>query len=74
MMLPTKQIRNSIRNAQVNLTQLFKRNDIKFIQTKQLYEKDKNEMHKFDLFVHRLNNLKASKSIVTMPIINRNMW
>lgn len=69
-----QQIRNSIRNAQVDLTQLFKRNDIKFIQTKQLYEKDKNEMHKFDLFVHRLNNLKASKSIVTMPVINRNMW
>lgn len=69
-----QQIRNSIRNAQVDLIQLFKRNDIKFIQTKQLHEKDKNEMHKFDLFVHRLNNLKASKSIVTMPVINRNMW
>ena len=69
-----QQIRNSIRNAQVDLTQLFKRNDIKFIQTKQLYEKDKNEMHKFDLFVQRLSNIKASKSIVTMPIINRNMW
>lgn len=68
-----QQIRNSIRNAQVDLTQLFRRNDIKFIQTKQLYANDKNEMQKFDSFVHRLNNIKASNFIATMPNMNRNM-
>lgn len=68
-----QQIRNSIRNAHVDLTQLFRRNDIKFIQTKQLYANDKNEMRKFDSFVHRLNNIKASNPIATMPNINRNM-
>lgn len=47
MTLQIKQIRNSIRNAQVDLSQLFRRDDIKFIQTKLLYENDKNEEQKF---------------------------
>ena len=67
-----QQIRNSIRNAQVDLTQLFRRNDIKIIQTKQMY--DKNELQKFESFTKRLNNIKASKTIVSMPNINRNLW
>ena len=69
-----QQIRNSIRNAQVDLTQLFRRNDIKFIQTKQLYEQDKNEMLKFDLFIQRLDNLKRGSLIVSYPNPNKNMW
>ena len=69
-----QQIRNSIRNAQVDLTQLFRRNDIKIIQTKQMYDNDKNELQKFESFTKRLNNIKASKTIVSMPNINRNLW
>lgn len=71
-----QQIRNSIRNAQVDLTQLFRRNDINIIQTKQLYDNDKIELQKFEAFIKRLNDLKASKIIVTMPNpnIHRNMW
>lgn len=69
-----QQIRNSIRNAQVDLTQLFRRNDIKIIQTKQLYDNDRNELQKFESFTKRLNGLKASKTIVTMPNISRNQW
>ena len=68
------QICNSIRNAQVDLTQLFRRNDIKIIQTKQMYDNDKNELQKFEAFTKRLNNIKASKTIVSMPNINRNLW
>lgn len=37
------QIRNSIRRAQVDLTQLFRRNDIYFIQTKKIYDNDEVE-------------------------------
>ena len=68
--------RNSIRKAQVDLTQLFRRNDIQFIQTKQLYNDDKNEMQKILSFVNRLNNIKESRPIVPMPNskIIRNMW
>lgn len=69
-----QQIRNSIRNAQVDLTQLFRRNDIKIIQTKQMYDNDKNELQKFEAFTKRLNGIKASKTIVTMSNINRNLW
>lgn len=71
-----QQIRNSIRNAQVDLTQLFRRNDIIIIQTKQMYDNDKNELQKFEAFTRRLNNIKASKTIVSMPNPNRNrnMW
>jgi len=71
-----QQIRNSIRNAQVDLTQLFRRNDIKIIQTRQLYDDDRNEMQKFEAFTKRLNDIKASKMMVTMPNPNRhrNMW
>lgn len=65
-----QQIRNSIRNAQVDLTQLFRRNDINIIQTKQLYDNDKIELQKFEAFIKRLNDIKASKIIMTMP----NMW
>ena len=69
-----QQIRNSIRNAQVDLTQLFRRNDIKIIQTKQMYDDDRNELQKFEAFIKRLNGIKASKTIVTMPNVNRNLW
>ena len=71
-----QQIRNSIRNAQVDLTQLFRRNDINIIQTKQLYDNDKIELQKFEAFIKRLNDIKASKIIVTMPNsnIHSNMW
>lgn len=71
-----QQIRNSIRKAQVDLTQLFRRNDIQFIQTKQLYNNDKNEMLKLESFVNRLNNIKESRPIVPMPNskVIRNMW
>lgn len=69
-----QQIRNSIRNAQVDLTQLFRRNDIEIIQTKQLYDKDRNELSKFENFTRRLDNIVKGKTIMTMPNINRNMW
>lgn len=69
-----QQIRNSIRNAQVDLTQLFRRNDINIIQTKQLYDNDSNELQKLELFTKRLNNLNASKVIVAMPNRRRNTW
>lgn len=71
-----QQIRNSIRNAQVDLTQLFRRNDIKIIQTKQMYDNDRNELQKFEAFSKRLDDIKASKMIVTMPNPNRhrNIW
>lgn len=71
-----QQIRNSIRNAQVDLTQLFRRNNISIIQTKQMYDDDRNELQKFEVFTKRLNDIKASKKIVTMPNPNRhrNIW
>ena len=71
-----QQIRNSIRNAQVDLTQLFRRNNISIIQTKQMYYDDRNELQKFEVFTERLNDIKASRMIVTMPNPNRhrNMW
>lgn len=71
-----QQIRNSIRNAQVDLTQLFRRNNISIIQTKQMYDDDRNELQKFEVFTKRLNDIKASKMIVTMPNPNRHryMW
>lgn len=69
-----QQIRNSIRNAQVDLTQLFRRNDIKIIQTKQLYDNDKNEIQKFDSFCNRLKNLKESDTVVTAPDFSLHQW
>lgn len=69
-----QQIRNSIRNAQVDLTQLFRRNDIEIIQTRQLYDKDRNELSKFENFTKRLDNIVKGKTIMTMPNINRNRW
>lgn len=48
------QIRDSIRGAQVDVTQLFHRNDINFIQTKQLYAKDEIEEEKFQAFIKRI--------------------
>ena len=71
-----QQIRNSIRNAQVDLTQLFNKNKIQIIQTKQMYDHDSIELQKFETFTKRLNDIKASKMIVTMPNPNRhrNMW
>lgn len=48
------QIRDSIRGAQVDVTQLFHRNDINFIQTKQLYAKDEIEEEKFQAFIERI--------------------
>ena len=62
-----QQIRNSIRNAQVDLTQLFRRNDIKIIQTKQLYENDKVEMQKFNAFTKQMQDIKDSKVVFPMP-------
>lgn len=69
-----QQIRNSIRNAQVDVSQLFQRNDINIIQTKHLYDNDNIEKQKFETFCKRLNNIKASKTIVTMPNVHRTMW
>ena len=69
-----QQIRNSIRNAQVDLTQLFRRNDIMFIETKQLYEKDKNGIQKFKLFTERLNYLKNTNLIASFPNQRKNLW
>lgn len=69
-----QQIRNSIRNAQVDLTQLFRRNDINIIQTTQLVDNDKNELHKFESFTKRLNGIKANNTIVNMSKVNRNLW
>ena len=48
------QIRDSIRGAQVDVTQLFHRNDINFIQTKQLYAKDEIEEEKFQAFIKKI--------------------
>lgn len=69
-----QQIRNSIRNAQVDLTQLFRRNDIKIILTKQLYDNDKNEIQKFDSFCNRLKSIKSSHTVVTAPDLSLNQW
>jgi len=69
-----QQIRNSIRNAQVDLTQLFRRNDIKIILTKQLYANDKNEIQKFDSFCNRLKSIKLGHTVVTAPGFNLNQW
>lgn len=68
------QIRNSIRNAQVPLNQLFLRNDIKIIQTKHLYDSDKNENQKFEAFVKRLETIRKGNPIVSYPNPHRNMW
>lgn len=68
------QIRNSIRNAQVPLNQLFLRNDIKIIQTKHLYDSDKNENQKFEAFVKRLETIRKGSPIVSYPNPHRNMW
>ena len=69
-----QQIRNSIRNAQVDLTQLFKRNDIKFIQTKLLYENDKNEEQKFESFVSRLKAIQDDIIVMPFPNPRSNTW
>ena len=69
-----QQIRNSIRRAQVDLTQLFRRNDIQFIQTKQLYNSDKNEMQKYESFVNRLENIRNGAFVSSYPDLRRNMW
>lgn len=66
-----QQIRNSIRNAKVDLTQLFRRNDIKFIQTQQMYNNGINEKQKFELFAERLKKIKEHSILVPMP--NPNM-
>lgn len=50
------QIRNSIRRAKVDLTQLFRRNNIQFIQTKRLYDEDAVEVEKYNAFVKRMRN------------------
>lgn len=71
-----QQIRNSIRNAQVDLTQLFRRNDINIIQTKQLYGNDSIELQKFEAFSKRLNAIRTNNSIAIMPIPkgNGHIW
>lgn len=74
MTLQIKQIRNSIRNAQVDLSQLFRRNDIKFIQTKLLYENDKNEEQKFESFVSRLKAIQDEIIVMPFPKQRSNTW
>ena len=69
-----QQIRNSIRNARVDLTQLFQRNDIRFIQTKQMYDNDKNEIQKFETFVNRIENINKGSLVVSYPNHHRNLW
>lgn len=69
-----QQIRNSIRNARVDLMQLFQRNDIKFIQTKQLYDNDKNEIQKFETFVNRIEDINKGSLVVSYPNNHRNLW
>ena len=69
-----QQIRNSIRNAQVDLSQLFRRNDIKFIQTKLLYENDKNEEQKFESFVSRLKAIQDEIIVMPFPNPRSNTW
>lgn len=67
-----QQIRNSIRNAQVDLSQLFRRNDIKFIQTKLLYENDKNE--ELESFVSRLKAIQDGIIVMPFPKQRSNTW
>ena len=74
MTLQIKQIRNSIRNAQVDLSQLFRRNDIKFIQTKLLYENDKNEKQKFESFASQLKAIQDEKIVMSFPKPRLNTW
>lgn len=69
-----QQIRNSIRNAQVDLTQLFNKNKIQIIQTKQMYDHDSIELQKFETFTKRMEYLKKCDAIITRPIANRSMW
>lgn len=69
-----QQIRNSIRNAQVDLSQLFRRNDIKFIQTKLLYENDKNEEQKIESFVSRLKAIQDDIIVMPFPNPRSNTW
>lgn len=57
------QIRNSIRRAMVDLTQLFRRNSIQFIQTKRLYDYDEVEMDKFNAFIAKMN---SDRGIITV--------
>lgn len=57
------QIRNSIRRAMVDLTQLFRRNNIQFIQTKRLYDYDEVEMDKFNAFIAKMN---SDRGIITV--------
>lgn len=63
-----------MRNTQVDLTQLFRRNDIKIILTKQLYDNDKNEIQKFDSFCNRLKSIKSGHTVVTAPDFSLNQW
>lgn len=69
-----QQIRNSIRNAQVDLTQLFNKNKIQIIQTKQMYDHDSIELQKFETFTKRMKDLKECDVIITRPRANRNLW
>lgn len=61
------QIRNSIRRAQVDLTQLFRRNDINFIQTKRLYDKDEVESDKFKTFIETIHKSKEVTFLSPTP-------
>lgn len=69
-----QQIRNSIRNAQVDLTQLFNKNKIQIIQTKQMYDHDSIELQKFETFTKRMEYLKECDAIIIRPRENRYMW
>lgn len=68
------QIKNSIRNAGVDLSQLFSRNTLNIIQTKQLYENDTNELAKYNAFQNRMEALRSSGTIITMQRRNNNLW
>lgn len=67
------QIKNSIRNAGVDLSQLFSRNTLNIIQTKQLYENDTNELAKYNAFQNRMKALRSSGMIVTVQRRNDNL-
>lgn len=67
------QIKNSIRNAGVNISQLYSRNTLNIIQTKQLYENDENELAKYNAFQNRMKSLRSSGTTATIKLRNNNL-
>lgn len=68
------QIRNSIRRAQVDLTQLFRRNDIYFIQTKKIYDNDEVEKEKYDTAMKSIRNSKNAYIVNSIHSNNPFSW